>query len=225
MSERGSDLHRGCLPRLCGALRLSQPLDASFRYAPSSLVSCWYHPWAFRLQRFTPSPSPPIASRRELPFLTLVRPSALDLCSLHRPEGQPSCRHTPTLPKQHRSALTAEAPKRSWLHQPRTSDRSIQEHRGALTSTVQSSSATRVEAPRRSSCHRWAVVRAFTRERRRSCSLSFSLGRPHFLPRRGAALCETPTDHLRSVAPKRASSSSGLESRRRALSSSRPKPS
>jgi hypothetical protein len=152
-------LHRGCLPRLCGVLSLSQTLDASLRYAPSSLVSCWYHPWAFRLQRFTPSPSPLIASRREHPFLTLIRPSAPDLCSLRRPEGQPSCHHTPAL-KKHRSTLTAEAPKRSWLHQSRISVRSMSEHRSALTSIVQSSSATRVEAPKRSSCHRCAVVRA-----------------------------------------------------------------
>lgn len=36
---------------------------------------------------------------------------------------------------------------------------------------------------------------------------------------------KTPTDHLRRMAPKRFSSSSSLESRRRALSSARPKPS
>jgi hypothetical protein len=35
----GSDQHRGCLPRLRGAFRLSQPLDASFPPKPSGLVS------------------------------------------------------------------------------------------------------------------------------------------------------------------------------------------
>jgi hypothetical protein len=40
MRSRSSDLRRACLTRLCGVLRLSQPLDASFRSSPSGLVSC-----------------------------------------------------------------------------------------------------------------------------------------------------------------------------------------
>lgn len=113
-----------------------------------------------------------------------LHPTALDLCALHRPKGQPSCLHAFDT-RRRRSAQTAEAPKRSWLRQSRTSARSTLEHRGALAFVVQSSSATSVVAPRRSACHRWAVVRALARERRRSSALSLLLGRPHVQSRRG----------------------------------------
>lgn len=39
-SNRGSDLRRAYLTRLCSALRLSQPLDALLRLDPIGLVSC-----------------------------------------------------------------------------------------------------------------------------------------------------------------------------------------
>lgn len=50
-SNRGSDLHQSYQLQLCCVLRLSQPLDASFRPYPSSLISCWYRP-GFSLQSF-----------------------------------------------------------------------------------------------------------------------------------------------------------------------------
>lgn len=71
----GSDLRRGCLPRLCCAFRLSQPLDALFHPEPSGLVSCRWRPWAstfggFPLQVADPPldvPSPPaVCTERSL---------------------------------------------------------------------------------------------------------------------------------------------------------------
>jgi hypothetical protein len=56
-SDVGSDLRWVYLTQLRYAFRLSQPLDVSFRPHPSSLVSCWYRPWAFDLQRFSPRAS------------------------------------------------------------------------------------------------------------------------------------------------------------------------
>lgn len=92
-----------------------------------------------------------------------------------RPTELPS--HLDT--RKHRSTLTAETPKRFRLHQSRISVRSTREHRGALASIVQSSSATRVVAPRCSAFHRCAVCRACFESVAEAVLSSLTLGRPH----------------------------------------------
>lgn len=52
--ESGSDLRRGCLPRLCCPLRLSQPPGAFFLPTPRGLVSCRSAHGVPSLQRFSP---------------------------------------------------------------------------------------------------------------------------------------------------------------------------
>jgi hypothetical protein len=53
LAEAGSDQHRRCLPRLCCAFRLSQPLGALFRLQPSRPCFMPVTPLGFRLQRFS----------------------------------------------------------------------------------------------------------------------------------------------------------------------------
>jgi hypothetical protein len=54
LPEAGSDLHRAWHPRLCGAFRFSQPLDASFRPQPLRPCLMPVTPLGFDLQRFSP---------------------------------------------------------------------------------------------------------------------------------------------------------------------------
>ena len=61
LAATSSDLHRVYLTRLCCVLRLSQPLDASFRSKPLRLYFAPVTPLGFRLQRFSPA-----GSRRDL---------------------------------------------------------------------------------------------------------------------------------------------------------------
>lgn len=71
-SDEGSDLRRAYLSRLCGVLRLSQPLDALLRLRPIGLVSCRSVPGLFAFRGSSP-PGSRHASRRALssvPFLT-----------------------------------------------------------------------------------------------------------------------------------------------------------
>ena len=51
LTETGSDLRRGYLPRLCCAFRFSQPLDALFRLQPLRPCFVPVTPLGFRLQR------------------------------------------------------------------------------------------------------------------------------------------------------------------------------
>jgi hypothetical protein len=71
LAETGSDLHRACLPRLCCAFRLSQPLDASFR--PQPLRPCFVPvtPLGFGFQRFSLSGSGPRLSTGSVPLAVL----------------------------------------------------------------------------------------------------------------------------------------------------------
>jgi len=57
LAATSSDLHRDYLTRLCCALRLSQPLDASFRSKPSRPCFMPVTPLGFGLQRFSPAGS------------------------------------------------------------------------------------------------------------------------------------------------------------------------
>jgi hypothetical protein len=65
--DSGSDLHRGYLPRLCCALRLSQPLDAFFRPNLSTL----FHADATQVSIFRGFP-PAIASHASRRALSLL---------------------------------------------------------------------------------------------------------------------------------------------------------
>jgi hypothetical protein len=54
---KGSDQHRDCLPRLCCAYRLSQPLDALFHLMPFPPCFMRNTPLSFHFQRFSLSGS------------------------------------------------------------------------------------------------------------------------------------------------------------------------
>lgn len=73
LATESSDLHRACLARLCCAFRLSQPLDALFRFR--SLRPCFMPvtPLGFHLQRLPLAVSRPHLSVR--PFPPAVSPS------------------------------------------------------------------------------------------------------------------------------------------------------
>jgi len=71
LAEAGSDLHRDCLPRLCCAFRFSQPLDALFRLRPVQPCFMPVTPLGLYFQR-VPLPGSGHASRRDLPFLSLL---------------------------------------------------------------------------------------------------------------------------------------------------------
>jgi hypothetical protein len=72
--ESSSDLHRGCLPRLCGVSRLSQPPDALFRRNPFRPCFVPVTSMGFRLQRFSPRGSRQASSA--WPVLLAVSPTA-----------------------------------------------------------------------------------------------------------------------------------------------------
>jgi len=63
----GSDLHRGCLARLCCAFRLSQPPDALFLPRPFQLCFTLVAPLGFALQRFVPPAKPTWSSDQTSP--------------------------------------------------------------------------------------------------------------------------------------------------------------
>jgi len=66
-----SDLHRAFLTRLCGAFRLSQPLDALLRSRPTRLVSCGIRSWVSRPSEDFPPRLARNASRRRVPLVSL----------------------------------------------------------------------------------------------------------------------------------------------------------
>jgi hypothetical protein len=70
LADRGSDLHRVYLTRLCCAFRFSQPLDALIPPLPFRPCFMPVTPLSFCLQRIPPSDSRN-ASRRRLPLLPL----------------------------------------------------------------------------------------------------------------------------------------------------------
>jgi len=87
-SDAGSDQHRVYLTQLRYVFRLSQPIDVLFRPHPSSLVSCWYRPWVFDLQRFSPR-----VSRQHLSMQASPRVLSSNHCRhprLEPPEGTPT---------------------------------------------------------------------------------------------------------------------------------------
>jgi hypothetical protein len=82
LTDRGSDLHRVCLARLCCAFRFSQPLDAFIPPLPFRPCFMPVTPLSFCLQRIPP-PDSRNASRRRLPLLPLhvVRRQHLEIFS------------------------------------------------------------------------------------------------------------------------------------------------
>jgi hypothetical protein len=70
LADRSSDLHRGCLSRLCCAFRFSRPLDALIPPLPFRPCFMPVAPLSFRLQR-VPPPDSRNASRRRLPLMPL----------------------------------------------------------------------------------------------------------------------------------------------------------
>jgi hypothetical protein len=59
LAEADSDLHRGCLPRLCNAFRVSHPLDALLRLLPLRPCFMPVTPLGFHFQRVPPPGSRP----------------------------------------------------------------------------------------------------------------------------------------------------------------------
>lgn len=126
-SPTASDLHRGCLPRLCCTFKLSQPLDALFRLLPAGLVSCRKRPWGLSLQRFPPNRSLPRRSRLSseasspgsVRFLGVFTSLALRLSAL-------STSLAALLPLRLSSAFGASCPLHSCLVRPtRPSDYAV----------------------------------------------------------------------------------------------------
>jgi hypothetical protein len=65
-----SDPHRAYLAQLCGAFRLSQPLDALLRSRPTRLVSYGIRSWVLRPSEDFPPRLARIVSRRYVPLVS-----------------------------------------------------------------------------------------------------------------------------------------------------------
>jgi len=107
----GSDLHRVYLPRLCCALRFSQPLDAFFRPNLPDLVSCQCHP-GFQLQRIPLRDSLECLATPSAPLTVLrqVSQPAVPAPGIHALAKSVSSR--PVLPGCERPSLSCCSPLR-----------------------------------------------------------------------------------------------------------------
>jgi hypothetical protein len=85
----GSDLHRVCLTRLCGAYGLSQTLDASFRPQPCRPCSMPTALMGFPLQR-VPLPVHRLSSRRRCPSRRHLRRGRPQGFGWHRESVRPA---------------------------------------------------------------------------------------------------------------------------------------
>jgi hypothetical protein len=122
LTEAGSDLHRACLTRLCGAFRFSQPLDALFRLQPLQPCFMPVAPLGFHLQR-VPLLGSGHASRRYLPFMSLLATGSYVGQDGSSPAptsrvcaSKESVHGKPVLPGDCRSILSWRSPLRGFPH-------------------------------------------------------------------------------------------------------------